>query len=125
MTKIITGNDTYGYIDYKTNVTSGDDQILELDIGHDIRTYTVVHDGQTQTVKDFYVTIKSNFFLQVFVMEVVGTAIFVSVYMSIKYYTPSKESILGAFTVALTLYGIIMTIGDKTGGCLNPAMGLV
>lgn len=58
-------------------------------------------------------------------MEVVGTAIFVSLIMAVKYYTPSNESILGAFTVALALYGVIMTIGGKTGGCLNPAVGLV
>lgn len=58
-------------------------------------------------------------------MEVVGTAIFVSLIMSIKYYTASNESILGAFTVGLTLYGVIMMIGSKTGGCLNPAVGIV
>lgn len=58
-------------------------------------------------------------------MEAVGTAIFISVIMAIKYYTQSNESILGAFTVALTLYGIIMLVGAKTGGCLNPAVGLV
>lgn len=58
-------------------------------------------------------------------MEVVGTAIFISLIMSIKYYTASNESILGAFTVGLTLYGVIMMIGSKTGGCLNPAVGIV
>jgi|TARA_B110000285_G_scaffold169310_1_gene189406 glycerol uptake facilitator-like aquaporin len=58
-------------------------------------------------------------------MEAVGTAIFISVIMAIKFYTHSNESLLGAFSVALTLYGVIMLVGAKTGGCLNPAVGLV
>lgn len=54
-----------------------------------------------------------------------GTAVFVTFILAIKYNTPSNESILGAFSVSLVLYGIIMTIGGITGGCLNPAVGLI
>ena len=58
-------------------------------------------------------------------MEMIGTVIFVSLIMAIKYNTPSKESVLGAFSVSLTLYGMIKMIGASTGGCLNPAVGLI
>merc|ERR1711865_302566 len=49
----------------------------------------------------------------------------ISLILAIKFHTNSKESILCAFTVAITLYGIINTIGNISGGCLNPAIGIV
>ena len=45
--------------------------------------------------------------------------------MSVKYHTPSKESILGAASVATTLFGMINLSGGITGACLNPAVGFV
>jgi hypothetical protein len=60
LNKIIAGNQTYGFIDYRNNDTN---VIEELDIGHDIRTYTVIHDGATQVVRDSYVKTTANFAL--------------------------------------------------------------
>ena len=57
--------------------------------------------------------------------EIVGTAIFVSLILAIKFNTPSNESILGAFSVAITLYGVLSTVGPITGGCINPAVGMI
>ena len=63
---------------------------------------------------------------QVFFTEMIGTFIFVSVILNIKYQNGSKkDAVLNAMTVALTLFGMIQMIGHITGGCLNPAIGLV
>lgn len=55
-------------------------------------------------------------------VEMIGTAIFVSLIMAIKYYTPSENGPLGGFSVGLTLYGMILVTGKVSGGCLNPAV---
>ena len=68
----------------------------------------------------------SDYSFQILVNEIVSTAIFVSLICAVKYYDPvsSKSDALGAFSVSLTLYGCISTIGATTGACLNPAVGL-
>jgi len=53
------------------------------------------------------------------------TLIFVSLILSIKNHVDSREGILGAFSVGLTLFGMLCTCATITGGCLNPAVGLV
>lgn len=52
-----------------------------------------------------------------------ATALFVSLIMTVKYHTPSNEGVLGAATVATTLFGMLNLTGSITGGCLNPAVG--
>jgi glycerol uptake facilitator-like aquaporin len=52
----------------------------------------------------------------------IGTAVFVSLVMAIKYYTPSKNEPLGALSVGMTLYGMILMTSKVSGGCLNPAV---
>lgn len=56
-------------------------------------------------------------------MEFVCTALFVSLIMTIKYHTPSNEGLLGAASVATTLFGMINLSAGITGACLNPAVG--
>ena len=63
--------------------------------------------------------------MQVFFTEVVCTFIFVSLILSIKYHVKSNEGVLGAFAVSLTLFGMLCTCSSISGGCLNPAVGLV
>jgi glycerol uptake facilitator-like aquaporin len=58
----------------------------------------------------------------VFFVEMIGTAVFVSLIMAIKYYTPSKNGPLGGLSIAMTLYGMILVTGKVSGGCLNPAV---
>lgn len=50
---------------------------------------------------------KYYFTAQIFLYEMVATAVFTSLIIAIKFYTSSQESVLGAFAVALTLYGLI------------------
>ena len=60
---------------------------------------------------------------EIFLVEFVCTTLFVSLIMTIKYHTPSNEGILGAASVATTLFGMINLSGGITGACLNPAVG--
>jgi len=62
-----------------------------------------------------------------FMMEMVGTFIFVSVILSAKRMngaTCDGGDIINAGTVATALYGVLCMIGGFTGGCVNPAVGL-
>ena len=69
--------------------------------------------------------ISNDYSTQFFFTELIGTAIFVSLVMAIKFQTPSQNSPIGALSIALVLYGMIKMIGNITGGCLNPAVGVV
>ena len=68
--------------------------------------------------------IKKYYSFQVFFVEMIGTAFFVSVIMVVKYHTPIKNEPLGGITVAMTLYGMIMVTSKVSGGCLNPAVAV-
>lgn len=57
--------------------------------------------------------------------EFIGTTVFVSLVLMIKFGTKSNEGILGAFSVALALFGTIHLSLSISGGCLNPAVALV
>ena len=61
----------------------------------------------------------------IFFTEMVCTAIFVSVIISVVNHTKSSESLMGALAISVTLYGSIMIAGNSSGGCINPAIGLV
>ena len=65
----------------------------------------------------------TDYVFEIFLVEFVCTALFVSLILTIKYHTPSNEGVLGAATVATTLFGMINLSGDITGACLNPAVG--
>jgi glycerol uptake facilitator-like aquaporin len=57
-------------------------------------------------------------------MEMIFTALFVSVILAIKFKF-NLDNLWGPFAVALTLYGMICTMANRTGGCFNPAVGVV
>ena len=69
--------------------------------------------------------ISNDYSFQFFVTEAIATCIFVSLAMSVKFYTPSQNSLVGAMSSSLTLYGLLKMILNITGGCLNPAVGTV
>ena len=57
-------------------------------------------------------------------MEMIFTGLFVSVILAVKFKL-TLDGLWGPFAVALTLYGMISTMANRTGGCFNPAVGLV
>ncbi len=57
-------------------------------------------------------------------MEMIFTALFVSVILAIKFKL-TLDGLWGPFAVSLTLYGMISTMANRTGGCFNPAVGFV
>ena len=57
--------------------------------------------------------------------EFLGSFIFVSFVLSVKYHQPDSSNLLKCFFVGLALYGVINAIGSVSGGCINPSVGLV
>ena len=53
------------------------------------------------------------------------TFIFVNVILTIKYHYGAKDHILNALAIGTSLVGMITVAGGISGGCLNPAVGLV
>lgn len=56
--------------------------------------------------------------------EIIGTFIFISVIMSVKFYNGAMD-VLNALTVGGTLFGVICLAGPVSGAAINPAVGLV
>lgn len=56
--------------------------------------------------------------------EIVGTFIFISVIMSVKFHNGAMD-VLNALTVGGTLFGVINLAGPVSGAAINPAVGLV
>ena len=65
----------------------------------------------------------TGYVFEIFLVEFVCTALFVSLILTIKYHTPSNEGILGGSVVAMVLFGLINLSGDISGACLNPVVG--
>ena len=57
--------------------------------------------------------------------EMVLTCFFVSVILSAKYLNGAKDLFLNALVIGLTLFCCVTIGGDVSGGCYNPAVGLV
>lgn len=57
--------------------------------------------------------------------ETVLTCIFVSVILSAKYLNGAKDLFLNALVIGLTLFMCVTIGGGVSGGCFNPAVGLV
>lgn len=57
--------------------------------------------------------------------EFLASFIFVSFVLSVKYHQPDSSNLLKCFFVGLALYGVINMVGSVSGGCINPAVGLV
>jgi len=67
----------------------------------------------------------AGFYAQIFFVEVLATFIFISVILSVKYHFGSSELILNGVCIGMTLFGMITISGAISGGCLNPAIGLI
>ena len=61
----------------------------------------------------------------IFLCEFIVTFIFVSVILSIKYHNGANDLLINAFCIGLTLFTMITIAGGISGGCVNPAVGLV
>ena len=62
---------------------------------------------------------------QAFWSELVLTTFFVSVILSAKYLNGAADLFLNALTIGLTLFTCVTVGGGVSGGCFNPAVGLV
>jgi glycerol uptake facilitator-like aquaporin len=58
-------------------------------------------------------------------VEVLATFIFINVILTVKYHFGSKELILNGGIIGMTLFAMITISGAISGGCLNPAIGIV
>lgn len=66
-----------------------------------------------------------NGYASIFAAEFIATFIFVSVILQVKYHQGAKFLGLNAINIGATLFVMILTIGGISGGCLNPAVGIV
>ena len=62
---------------------------------------------------------------QTFWSEMVLTAFFVSVIVTAKHLNGAKDLFLNGLVIGLTLFTVICIGGALSGGCFNPAVGLV
>jgi len=53
------------------------------------------------------------------------TAFFVSVILSAKYLNGATDLFLNGLVIGLTLFTVVTVGGGVSGGCFNPAVGLV
>jgi len=62
----------------------------------------------------------------VYFQETIFTILFISVIIHTKYgkTTPAEDGMVGAATVAITLYALASMEGADSGGCFNPTIGL-
>lgn len=51
--------------------------------------------------------------------------IFVNVILSIKYHNGANDFLVNGLTIGMTLYGALSISVSNSGGCINPAVGLV
>ena len=63
--------------------------------------------------------------LESFWSEMVLTAFFVSVILAAKYLNGATDLFLNAIVIGFTLFTVITVGGKVSGGCFNPAVGLV
>jgi glycerol uptake facilitator-like aquaporin len=54
-----------------------------------------------------------------------GTFLFVSFVLSVKYHQKNMSNTFGCFLVGMALFGVLNMVGGLSGGCINPAVGLV
>ena len=60
-----------------------------------------------------------------FISEMIGTFIFVNVILSVKYQNGAKDLVVNALGIGVTLMLSIIITGGISGGCINPAVGLI
>lgn len=57
--------------------------------------------------------------------EVLGTFCFIGIILSMKQKNNDSSGTVKGFTIAMTLTGCVCMIGGISGGCLNPAVGII
>ena len=67
----------------------------------------------------------TGFYLQVILIEVIVTFVFINVILSVKYHAGAQDHILNGLIIGTALFGMITVSAGTSGGCLNPAVGLV
>ena len=60
-----------------------------------------------------------------FIAEMVGTFIFVNIILSIKFQNGAKDLVVNALCIGLTLMLAVSLTAGISGGCINPAVGLI
>lgn len=60
-----------------------------------------------------------------FVTELIGTFVLVTVILSIKYNYGAKDLPVNGMVVGTTVFAMIATVGASSGAALNPAIGFV
>ena len=61
---------------------------------------------------------------RVFMAEMIGTFIFASLVISVKFHNGCKDGAISCFFVGMCLYAVLNMVGGVSGGCINPAVGL-
>ena len=61
---------------------------------------------------------------RVFVAEMIGTFIFASLIISVKFHNGAKDGAVNCFLVGMCLYAVLFMVGGVSGGAINPAVGL-
>jgi glycerol uptake facilitator-like aquaporin len=63
--------------------------------------------------------------LEAFWAEMILTAFFVSVILAAKYLNGATDLFLNGLVIGLTLFTCVTIGGSVSGGCFNPAVGLI
>ena len=66
-----------------------------------------------------------HFHGRVFAAELVGTFIFISLILSVKFQNGARDGVVSCFLVGMCLFGVLTMIGGVSGGCCNMAVGIV
>lgn len=59
-----------------------------------------------------------------FVAEMIGTFIFASLILSVKFHNGANDGAINCFLVGMCLYAVLHMVGGVSGGAINPAVGL-
>lgn len=54
-----------------------------------------------------------------------ATFVFVTVVLNVKFHVRAADHILDALVIGAALFGMLVVAAGTSGGCLNPAIGLV
>ena len=57
--------------------------------------------------------------------EMIGTFMFTSMILSVKFHMGATDGVINCFFVGMCLYAILNAFGGVSGGCINPAVGLI
>ena len=63
-------------------------------------------------------------YLRVFIAEMIGTFIFASLIISVKFHNGARDGVVNAFLVGMCLFAVLHMVGGVSGGAINPAVGL-